>query len=491
MNTKELSLIKGVFTKKALTTLEERVSFAYEKLKNRELKPYEIKELTSFILEPFSLNTKKKFFPLLHELFNKKISINQILSEIHKHENSLVKAKTPKVIEDFIKEVEQGKIKIEDKEIKKMFLKCFSDSIKKSLYKAGDGTYYLITGDIRAMWLRDSSLQIHCYSKFLFDDEVRAIFKGLLKRMAKSLIKDPYAYAFFEDYSIRRRKYELDSPTYFIWLLNEYLTKTNDFSIFDLTIKKALDSIISLLEIEQNHEKLSSYNQMNYFSPNDRVRDLLKNPNPSSYTGMIWNAFRPSDDPCFYNFHIPSNIFALKALEYIEYFYKNIYRDKEKYSKSLKIKKELRKGIEKHAIINGIFAYEVDGRGNYLLMDDANLPSLLSIPYFNPDFKNKTYSKTRDFILSEENPYFVKGKYLQGIGSPHRKGVWALSIIMQALTDEGDLDFCLELLKKSHANTYLIHEAINPDNPKEYTRDWFSMGNSMFAELILTKVIEK
>ncbi len=490
---KVLKELKVIAADNAITTLQRRIELVENYLEEQGIKvgEKEAKILADFVLEPFSKARRAEFFGEITAFFLRKIQKKQLFSKIYEYEQKVLKkVALPKVIKDLLELVKKDKIEIEDKELKKMFLKCFPDAIANYLYKAENGTYYLITGDIQAMWLRDSALQIHAYYPFLKEEEIAEIVRGIIKRQAKCIVRDPYAYAFFEDYSVRRRKYELDSLLYFVWLAHNYYEITKDKKIFGEEVKRALNCILELARIEQNHEELSHYNQMDYFSPNDFVRGLLKKPNKVKYTGMIWSAFRPSDDPCFYNYHIPSQIFAIKVFEWMESIYKEFYKDKEKAKECKEIREEIRKGVNEFGIVNGIFAYEVDGFGNYLLMDDANLPSLLSIPYFNKDYEgSKVYKETREFVLSKKNKYFVEGKVVKGVGSPHRKGVWTLSLIMEGLTTKNkeEEEKVFKYLKLSHAGTYLIHEAFNPDNPSEFTRRYFSMGNSLFSELVIKK----
>jgi meiotically up-regulated gene 157 (Mug157) protein len=137
-----------------------------------------------------------------------------------------------------------------------------------------------------------------------------------------------------------------------------------------------------------------------------------------------------------------------------------------------------------------IYAYEVDGFGNQLLMDDANVPSLLSLSYLGCCTANDpVYVRTRSFVLSDDNPYFFRGKAGEGIGGPHvgLHMIWPLGIIMRALTSNDDKEIlnCLRVLKNTHAGTGFMHEAFDKDDPKKFTRSWFAWANTMFGELIV------
>jgi meiotically up-regulated gene 157 (Mug157) protein len=149
-------------------------------------------------------------------------------------------------------------------------------------------------------------------------------------------------------------------------------------------------------------------------------------------------------------------------------------------------------------------------------MDDANIPSLLSLPYLCPEqisIKDSIYQNTRKFIFSVENPWFFSGSFLEGnylgfmsmihqfllcfigVGGPHtgRGLVWPLAIIMRGLTtnDDNEIRSCLNMLQKSHADTGFMHESISVDNPFRFTGSWFAGANSLFGEFIWKLYREK
>jgi meiotically up-regulated gene 157 (Mug157) protein len=219
---------------------------------------------------------------------------------------------------------------------------------------------------------------------------------------------------------------------------------------------------------------------------------------PVGYTGMTWSGFRPSDDACTYGYLIPANMFAVVVLGYIQEISKNVINDMQIYESATSLKAEIDEGIKKHGIINhqvygDIYAYETDGLGSYNLMDDANVPSLLAIPYFGySSVDDPIYQNTRRYILSKDNPYYFEGKYAKGVGSPHTPDgfVWHIGMIIQALTskDKNELDEILTYLEQTDAGTGFMHESFNPNNPNEYSRQWFAWANSLFGELIFKLV---
>jgi hypothetical protein len=143
-----------------------------------------------------------------------------------------------------------------------------------------------------------------------------------------------------------------------------------------------------------------------------------------------------------------------------------------------------------HLQFGAIYAYEVDGFGNAVHWDDANVPSLMSLTYLGVHQPgDPLYVRTRAFLLSEHNPYFLRGTAGEGQASPHtgKERIWPMGIILRALTSMSDAEIaqCLHTLKHTHAGTGFMHEAFNKDNPSDYTRDWFAWANTLFGELIV------
>lgn len=396
-------------------------------------------------------------------------------------------------------------------EIAEVFDNCYRNTLEKTVERLEDGTTYVITGDIPAMWLRDSTAQMRPYL-FLAEgnQEIADIIEGLIKRQIAYIHIDPYANAFNreangacweQDETLRNdwvweRKYEIDSLCYPVQLMYLYWKVTNRTGIFDLTLKNALDKIIQVFRIEKNHEEKSEYS---FIRNNTFFTDTLSRGGKGTLVkpdiGLTWSGFRPSDDACTYGYLIPSNMFAVVILGYIEEIADVIYKDSVLIQEAKELKKEIRTGIEKYGITKkegygDVYAYEVDGFGQFNLMDDANVPSLLSMEYlgYKPERK-EVADNTRKLILSEANPYYFVGSKASGIGSSHTpvRYIWHISLAMQGLTTK-DKNEKLHILKKmveTDANTGLMHEGFHVDNPNEYTREWFSWANALFCELVL------
>lgn len=393
---------------------------------------------------------------------------------------------------------------IKEPKIKKIYENCFKCTWETTWNRLDDGKTYVITGDIEAMWLRDSSMQVLPYFSLLEDEEVRQGMKGLIEKQAEFILIDPYANAFNKngDYAcyshdhtkmgpqIWERKYEIDSLAFPCFLIEKYYELTKDASIFTETVKKAIKLIIHIWNIEKYHLEKSDYL---FERDSDLFTETLQNSGRGSnvgYTGMTWSGFRPSDDACTYHYLIPSNMLAVSVLKKMD----NLPIEKELTLEAKKLAEEIEKGIYEYGVIEHpeygkIFAYETDGLGNYNLMDDANIPSLLSIPWFGfCDKEDEIYKNTRKFVLSKENPYYYEGKEAKGIGSPHTpvNYVWHIALAVQGLTASTQKEKyqMIELLSNTTAQTWHMHESFHPDEPEKFTRSWFAWADSMFCLLV-------
>jgi len=353
---------------------------------------------------------------------------------------------------------------------------------------APDGTAYVKTGDIPAEWLRDASAQVRPYLYFSKSDpEVRSLLRAIIARQTKYVQIDPYANAFTFDYRVWERKFELDSLAYTLILAWSYWKTTGDASIFSADEALAFDQVLQTMKRESDHPRDSTYTHPEMFGSKGR---------PVGYTGMIWSGFRPSDDACYYNYLIPSNMMAVVALGDMVQIERDVYHDSAKAQAARLLRDQVRTGIQKYGLLYNskygyIYAYEVDGLGNAVFSDDANVPSLLSAPYIGYVSANdKYYRATRRFLLSADNPTFYIGSVARGIGSQHTadRWVWPLAIVMQGLTSDSGAerrDIINELIA-SDPGDHLLHESFDPDDPTKFTRADFGWPNALFSEFVLT-----
>lgn len=406
------------------------------------------------------------------------------------------------------------KLSVNEKQ-KKMFINCFLSTLNTTTKIIDDNTTFIFTGDIPAMWLRDSSAQVRHYVPFArTDSSLQRVIEGLIRRQINYINIDPYANAFNEAPNndgfcdditkqnpwVWERKYEVDSLCYPISLAWQYWKATGISSIFDENFHHAVDLILDLWKREQRHPTQSRYSFMRNNAPKS---DTLTNGgigSPVKETGLTWSGFRPSDDACKYGYLIPSNMFAVVVLRYIGNICESVWNDQRLYQKAKHLEQTIDAAIHKYGIINHpdygpIYAYEVDGLGNCLLMDDANVPSLLSIPYLGyTTCDDPIYQNTRRFVLSKNNPCFYTGVFAKGIGSPHTPNgyIWPIGLAMQGLTASSadEMDQMIELLMNTDGNTGAMHESFHPDNPDIFTRSWFAWADSLFAELIIKRYYE-
>ncbi len=410
------------------------------------------------------------------------------------------------VIEETIVEISD---EIHDEDIRRMFMQCFPNTLDTTVYhteRENSPDTFVVTGDIPAMWLRDSVNQVWPYLPFIKKDlEIKKLFIGLINRQTLCVITDPYANAFKREINgdkveVFERKYELDSLAAFFRLAVGYYETTKDLSPFDDKWLHALDKALEVIHIEQNtlnkdnHEFLFQF-KTHGGSLHPAVR-LEGYGYPSKRCGLSRSVFRPSDDESVFPYHIASNAMIIANLRKLKPILEELgATELLKRSQLLadKILNGIREwGIIEHKQFGKIFAYEVDGFGSSCIMDDPNIPSLLSLPYLGYcELNDVVYQNTRKLILSEWNSFFAKGQVACGITSPH-VGVcdhfWPMATIMQALTtrDSEEIIECLTTLKITHGKTFYMHESIDVDFPYHYTRRWFAWVNSLFGELILT-----
>jgi len=411
------------------------------------------------------------------------------------------------------KAILEFKSRIKDEELAWLFENCFPNTLDTTVFiksKSEKPDSYVITGDIDAMWLRDSTAQVWPYLPFMSaDPALQRLIAGVINRQTQCILKDPYANAFYDDDSkvshwkddltemkpgIHERKWEIDSLCYPIRLAYHYWKITKDVTPFDDSWKSAIASTLRVFREQQRKENQGPYSfQRNTSWATDGV-PLGGYGYPVKPVGLICSMFRPSDDATIFPFLIPSNFFAVVTLKHASEMVAAISKDQALASELKQLSIEVDGALKKHSTVTHpefgiIYAYEVNGLGSYNLMDDANVPSLLSLPYLGAVSQDDpVYQNTRRFLLSENNPFFFKGRVASGIGGPHVgvDMIWPLSIIMRGLTsnDETEIKECIRVLKSTHAGTGFMHEAFHKDDANRFTRKWFAWANTIFGEFL-------
>jgi uncharacterized protein len=422
-----------------------------------------------------------------------------------------------KAVEETIVKVKKA---MADEELAWMFENCFPNTLDTTLTyteKNGEPSTYVITGDIDAMWLRDSSAQVWPYLPLANKDEnLKKLLKGVVAKQTEFVLLDPYANAFYNDPArisewnkdlttmkpgVHEHKWEIDSLCYVIRLAYGYWKNTGDTSVFNQSWQEAMKLILSTFREQQRKENNGPYRFQRFATSPTDTQFGNGYGNPTKKIGLIHSMFRPSDDSTIFPFLISSNMFAVVSLRHLGEIFGSVLGDKKMEDECNRFASELDQVLKQYAIVQHptagkIYPLEIDGFGNALFMDDANVPNLLSLPYLGYcKSTDHIYLNTRKFSLSHTNPWFNEGKFAKGIGGPHvgQNKIWPLGLVMQALTSNDDKEIidCLRLLKKTHAGTGFIHESFNVNNPQDFSRSWFAWANTIFGELILHLYNEK
>jgi len=409
---------------------------------------------------------------------------------------------------------------VKNPELNWLFENCFPNTLDTTVYyaeKNGKPNTYVITGDIDAMWLRDSSAQVWPYLQFVNEDlPLKKLISGVIIHQTQCILKDPYANAFYGDPNkvgewktdktdmqpgVHERKWEIDSLCYPIRLAYHYWKKTGDKVPFDADWKKGIEATLKVFTDQQRKSAKGPYHfQRETTQPTDS-QPMAGYGFPVKPVGLICSAFRPSDDATIFPFLVPSNFFAVTSLKQAAEMIKALQSDAALESKLTALANEVEAALKEHAVVNHpkhgkIYAFEVDGFGSAYLMDDSNVPSLLGLPYLGAlSADDPIYQNTRKFALSTDNPYFFKGTAAEGIGGPHvgQDMIWPMSITMRALTstDDAEIKYCIETLQKTHGGKGFMHESFHKDNPAKFSRAWFAWSNTLFGELLWRTYNEK
>ena len=396
-----------------------------------------------------------------------------------------------------------------------MFENCFPNTLDTTVdFEVIDGKpdAFIITGDIDAMWLRDSTAQVWPYFEFASQDsQLQALFQGLINRQVKCVLLDPYANAFYKDLSrvsywkddkptpqpgVHERKWEIDSLCYVIRLSYEYYRRTGDVSVFDSDWDAAMRLIVQTFRTEQRKDSTTPYSFARTRDNSNIVAPFYGKGRPSKPVGLIASAFRPSDDGCMYPYLIPSNFFAVQSLTQLSKLYIEAFGDHGFAQECDAFASEVSDAIETYAVskhlgYGKIYAYEVDGFGNKVFVDDPNVPSLIALRYLldASHYDDRIYENTRRYLLSTDNPYYFIGEAGEGQGGPHAgmNTIWPMGIILRAMTSRHneEIIWCVNQLMNTDAGTGFMHETFHKDDASQFSRSWFAWANTLFGELIV------
>ncbi|KAF7596733.1 hypothetical protein BBP40_000161 [Aspergillus hancockii] len=449
------------------------------------------------------------------------------------------------------KVVEDVTSRIKDKDLAQLFRNAFPNTLDTTIRWHSDGASqkspqkvkkdgsqwmgpqtFVVTGDINAEWLRDSTNQLSGYQVLAKKDKkLHTLILGAINTQAEFVIQSPYCNAFqppppsgiqptnngqddkvhpaYEPSVVFECKYELDSLAHFLALGTEFYESTGSVEFLTDRWYLALDTLLKVLDAQsqptfddKDQYVKNQYTFQRTTTLGTETLNLAGVGNPLNRgTGLIRSAFRPSDDAAILGFFIPPNaMMAVQLKKTAEVLRKT--GEKSDLAQQLQQRGEdLDKAVREHGIVNhakygDVFAFEVDGYGSRILMDDANVPSLLSLPYLGYiDQKDIVYQNTRKMILDKNgNPYYLTGSAFHGIGGPHigLENAWPMALLIQAMTSDSDAEIteCINLVRNSSL-LGLVHESINVNNIKQYTRPWFAWANSVFAQTILKVAKER
>lgn len=395
---------------------------------------------------------------------------------------------------------------IADEGLRRLFENALPNTLDTTIIVGGSEEQpdtFVLTGDIHAMWLRDSTAQVWPYLRSVTEDKgLDRIIRGVIRRQSLQVLLDPYANAFLPEGGktewvtdetemrpgVHERKWEPDSLAAFCRLAAGYWQVTQSTRPFDKTWQAALDLLLKTLRVEQ---RLTGATPYRFNRPHGDPTDFVPNGGKGAATGpngMVHGAFRPSDDASMLPLNVPVNLALAASLEQVAAVAIAVGSEASAVE-ARAIAAAIRAGVAKDGIVDGRWAYEIDGLGGAVMMDDANAPSLLALPYLDACAPNDPlYLATRLWVLSPDNPWWFAGKHAQGVGSPHTgpHRVWPIALAVQGLTASSTAEriACIRMLASTHAGTYLAHESFDPDDPTVFSRPWFAWANTLVGEFI-------
>ena len=407
---------------------------------------------------------------------------------------------------------------LENPRLRWMFANCYPNTLDTTVHYGEDAEgqpdTFVYTGDIPAMWLRDSGAQVWPYVRYVCEDpELQKMIEGVIRRQFKCICIDPFANAFnvepvgaanktdwpAANPYVFERKWEIDSHCYPIRLAYEYWKVSGDVSVFDHTWVEAMTKILAVMKDQQRKDGPGRYRFLRVTDRQLDTKCVVGRGNPVNPVGLIASAFRPSDDATTFEFLVPSNFMAVTSLRKAAEILSAVNGREDLAAECTALASEVEAALKEYAVVEHpefgkIYAYEVDGFGSHFLMDDANVPSLLAMSYLGDvPADDPIYQNTRRFVWSEANPYFYKGAAGEGIGGPHimAEVIWPMSIMMKAFTSDDDQEIrdCICQLMTTDAGTGFMHESFHRHDSETFTREWFAWQNTLFGELIL-KIID-
>ena len=416
-----------------------------------------------------------------------------------------------------------------DKDLARIFENAFPNTLDTTIRWHVDGTAkkekhkytwswgkwegaqsFVVTGDINAEWLRDSTNQLLQYQILAKKEKkLETLILGAINTQAELVIEAPYCNAFqppppshlspvgngqddavhpaYEPSRVFECKWEVDSLAHFLALGNQFYKSTGSKAYLRERYYTAIETVLGVLDEqtkptfdpETSKFQVPEYTFRRTTNSATETLNLGGVGNPlANGTGLVRSSFRPSDDATILQYLIPSNaqisVELKRTAEIVKSAGKNSLA-KRLLSRAISIEKGVwEHGVTTHKKYGEVFAFEVDGFGSAIMMDDANIPSLLALPLLGfCDVDNKIYQNTRKMILDKAgNPYYLTGRAFAGIGGPHigLQHAWPMSRLVEAMTSDDDEEIMDALHAVRDASQLgLVHESIHVDRVNAYT----------------------
>jgi hypothetical protein len=415
------------------------------------------------------------------------------------------------------------KSRLKDPDVARLFENTFPNTLDTTVkyYNERENLAFIITGDITAQWLRDTGNQFaHYHTLLSVDTDLANLVKAVINNEARYVSQYPYCGAFqpppesglgpsvnnwaidvlvnppVDNQTVFECKYELDSLCGFIKLSSSYYEATKDASMMNAEWLAAIDQIFRVINEQSQASFDTDWNFISYYNWTGLSGSLAGavnnggNGEPKGYTGMVGTHHRPSDDLSTFAFLTPANAMLSVQLTNLATILDHAGVAPNVSSQAKHWSKTIEQAVWEYTVVDGIFAYETNGLGSRYVMDDANVPSLLSLPYLGfLDMNHPDYVKTKKMLMSRGNPYYAKGRNFGGVGGPHIDvwNPWPMSQVTNIFgaNDDEEILTSLYTIVNNTGGLGLIHESINIYNVSDYTRPWFAWANSYFSEMLL------
>ncbi|ENH62180.1 hypothetical protein FOC1_g10015143 [Fusarium oxysporum f. sp. cubense race 1] len=399
------------------------------------------------------------------------------------------------------------KKRVKNPDLARLFENTFPSTLDTTVkyFDAKKNLAFIVTGDITAQWLRDTGNQFaHLYKLLPHDKNLKALVKAIINTEARYISEYPYCARLtpavlrpVDNQTVFECKYELDSLAGFLKIVRSYYDNTKDSSFINDNFKSAMKQILRVIDEQSESTWTEDWSYVSYYNWTGQAGSLSPpvpnsgNGEPKLANGLVACSHRPSDDLSVFNYITSDNAMMSVELDNVADVLDKVGGQKNLSATLRGHAKIIRQAVWNHTLTsNGIFAYETNGYGGQYIMDDANVPSLVSLPYLGfLKRDDPTYKKTKSALFSRANPYYAVGKTFSGIGGPHANATnpWPMAHVsaIYGTDDDDEITERLNMILENTSGLGLIHESVNIYNSSVFTRPWFAWANSYFAEMVL------